>query len=149
MKYDIDRFDIIVGIILAMVAVAGIVGYYQLSTAPQVNNQPSIAPQASTETITVEIRTVMQNGVERHVFDPATVTVHKGDHIILIVTNTDEHTHGLAIPQLNLDTGPLREDQQVKLGFDATTPGTYTIVCSVPGCAPDHSQMIAQLVVSE
>jgi len=130
---------ILVGVILVLIVIAGVFGYYQFSTALK----------ATTETIRVEIKAVMQDGVERHVFDPATVTVHKGEHIILIVTNTDELPHGIVIPQLNLDTGPLREDQQAKLEFDANTIGTYSILCSVPGCAPDHVQMLGQLIVSE
>lgn len=130
---------ILVGVILILIVIAGVFGYYQFGTAPK----------ATTETIRVEIKAVMQDGVERHVFDPATVTVHKGEHIILIVTNTDELPHGIVIPQLNLDTGPLREDQQAKLEFDANTTGTYSILCSVPGCAPDHARMLGQLIVSE
>jgi heme/copper-type cytochrome/quinol oxidase subunit 2 len=130
---------ILVGVILILIAIAGVFGYYQFSTAPK----------ATTETIRVEIKAVMQDGVERHVFDPATVTAHKSEHIILIVTNTDELPHGIVIPQLNLDTGRLREDQQAMLEFDANIIGTYSILCSVPGCAPDHAQMLGQLIVSE
>lgn len=129
---------ILVGVILVLIAIAGVFGDYQFSTAPK----------AMAETIRVEIKAVMQDGVERLVFDPATVTVHKGEHVILM-TNTDELPHGIVIPQLNLDTGPLREDQQAKLEFDANTTGTYSILCSVPGCAPDHAQMLGQLIVSE
>ena len=130
---------ILVGIVLVLVVVAGVFGYYQLNAAPQ----------TKTETISVEIKSVMQNGEERHIFDPATVTVRKGDHIVLIVTNADELPHGIVIPQLNLDTGRLTKDQQAKLEFDADTAGTYSMLCSVPGCAPDHAQMIGQLIVSE
>jgi len=129
----------LVGVVLVLVVIAGVFGYYQLSAAPG----------AKTETISIDIRAVMQNGVERHVFDPATVTVRKGDHIILIVTNVDELPHGIVIPQLNLDTGPLRENQQAKLEFDANSAGTYSILCSVPRCAPDHAQMLGQVIVSE
>lgn len=130
---------ILAGVILVLVFIVGIFGYYQLGTAPKMNN----------ETVSVQIKAVMQNGVERHFFDPATVTVHKGDHVILIVTNTDELPHGIAIPQLSLDTGPLKENQQMKLEFDANATGTHAIVCSVPGCAPDHAQMIGQLIIAE
>ena len=130
---------ILVGIVLVLVVVAGVFGYYQLNAAPQMK----------TETINVEIKSVMQNGEERHIFDPATVFVHKGDHIILIVTNTDELPHGIVIPQLNLNTGRLTKDQQAKLEFDANTAGTYSMLCSVPRCAPDHAQMLGQLIVSE
>jgi len=130
---------ILVGVLLVVVVVAGAFAYYEFGTAPQVE----------TETVRIDIEAVMQNGVERHIFDPATMTVHKGDHVVLIVTNTDELPHGIAIPQLNLDTGRLRGDQSAKIEFDANTTGAFKMVCSVPGCAPDHAQMIGQLIVAE
>ena len=129
---------ILVGVILIVVIAAGLFAYYQFSVA-----------QVKTETVRIDVKQVMQDDVERHIFDPATITVHKGDHIVLIVTNVDEKPHGIGIPQLNLDTGPLREDQQAKLEFDATITGTFTIECSVPGCAPDHAQMLGEIVVTE
>jgi len=130
---------VLVGVILIVIVAAGVLAYYQFASAPQVK----------TETIKIDIKAVMQNGVERHIFDPATVTVHNGNHIVLMITNTDELVHGIVIPKLNLDTGALRQNQQGKLEFDATATGTYTMLCSVPGCAPDHAEMIGQIVVSE
>ncbi len=130
---------ILAGIVLVVVVVAGVLAYYAIASTPQVN----------TETARIAIKEVDQNGAERHIFDPGTITVHKGDHIILIVTNTDEHVHGIVIPQLNLNTGSLKEGQEVRLEFAADMVGTFTFYCSVPGCAPDHAQMIGQLVVTE
>jgi len=126
-------------VVLVLIVVAGLFAYYQYAAAPQVR----------TETVTIDIKSVTENGVDHHVFDPATVTVHKGDRVVLVVTNTDELPHGIAIPQLNLDTGLLRNGQTAKLEFDATATGTFTYECSVPGCAPDHAQMLGQLVVAD
>jgi len=67
-------------------------------------------PKVKTERLKIEIKAVTQNGVERHIFDPATITVRKGDDIVLMVTNTYELPHGIVIPRLKLDTGALRED---------------------------------------
>jgi len=126
--------------VLVLIVVAGIIAYYQ--------SYPSAAaPQVKTETVTVDIKSVTKDGVDHHIFDPGTVTVHKGDHIVLMVTNTDELPHGIAIPDLNLDTGALRDSQTARLEFDAIAAGTFTMRCSVPGCAPDHAQMLGQLVV--
>jgi len=128
---------VLVGIVVVIVVVAGILAYYQYGAAPQVK----------TETVSIDIKEVMENGVERHVFDPATITVHKGSHVVLIVTNVDELPHGIEIPQLGLDTGSLKENQSAKLEFDAQSTGTFTMECSVPGCAPDHAEMLGQLIV--
>jgi heme/copper-type cytochrome/quinol oxidase subunit 2 len=131
---------ILIGLIVLVVIVAGVYAYYQ--SAPQ--------PQAQTETLTIDIKTVTQNGAEHHIFDPGTITVHRGDHIVLTVTNTDpQDTHGITIPDLALNTGALAPGQSAKLEFNADTAGTFTMRCSVPGCADDHAQMIGQLVVTE
>ena len=131
---------ILIGLIVLVVIVAGVYAYYQ--SAPQ--------PQAQTETLTIDIKTVMQNGAEHHIFDPETITVHRGDHIVLTITNADPQlTHGITIPDLTLNTGPLAPGQSAKLEFNADTAGTFTMRCSVPGCADDHAQMIGQLIVTQ
>lgn len=135
LKRGFDK-RILIGAVLVAIVLAGVFAYYQFGTAPQ--------GKSKTETIKIDIKMLG----ERHIFDPATITVHKGNHIVLIVTNTDDDAiHGVVIPELSLDTGPLSYNQQTKLEFDADTVGTFTILCSVPGCAPDHAQMIGQLVV--
>jgi heme/copper-type cytochrome/quinol oxidase subunit 2 len=132
---------ILVGVIILVLIVAGVYAYYY---------QPGAQTQGKTETLSVDIKTVTQNGVEHHVFDPATITVHKGDHIVLTVTNKDDsHTHGIIIPDLDLNTGALGPGQTAKLEFNADTAGTFTMRCSVPGCADDHAQMIGQLIVTQ
>jgi heme/copper-type cytochrome/quinol oxidase subunit 2 len=130
---------ILIGLIILALIVAAVYTYYQ--STPQ--------PRAQTETLNIEIKTVTQNGVEHHVFDPGTITVRRGDHIVLTVTNTDpQDTHGITIPDLALNTGSLAPGQSTKLEFNADTAGTFTMRCSVPGCADDHAQMIGQLVVT-
>jgi heme/copper-type cytochrome/quinol oxidase subunit 2 len=131
---------ILIGLIILVLIVAGVYAYYQ--STPQ--------PQAQTETLNIDIKTVTQNGVEHHIFDPATITVHRGDHIVLTVTNTDpQNTHGITIPDLTLNTGSLAPGQSAKLEFNADSAGTFTMRCSVPGCADDHAQMIGQLIVTQ
>ncbi len=128
---------VVIAVVLILVIVAGVFGYYQFA----------MTPQANVETYNINIKAITEDGVEHHVFDPATVTVHKGNHVVLIVTNTDEVEHGIVIPQLNVNTGALEEGEKVKLEFDATNTGTFTMLCSVPDCAADHAQMVGQLVI--
>ena len=130
---------ILIGLIVLVLIVAGVYGYY-LSTPH---------PQAQTETLNIDIKTVTENGVVHHVFDPGTITVHRGDYIVMTVTNTDpQDVHGITIPDLILNTGPLAPGQSTKLEFNADTAGTFTMLCSVPGCADDHAQMTGQLIVT-
>ena len=130
---------ILIGSIILVLIVAGVYGYYQ--STPH--------PQAQTETLNIDIKTITENGVAHHVFDPGTITVHRGDYIVMTVTNMDpQDVHGITIPDLILNTGPLAPGQSTKLEFNADTAGTFTMLCSVPGCADDHSQMIGQLIVT-
>jgi plastocyanin len=139
MRKGFDK-RILVGVVLVLIVVAGVFAYYQSAAAPQVK----------TETVRIDIKAVTLNGVERHIFDPATITVHKGDHIVLIVANTDDLPHGILIHynQLDLSTGTLKGGESAKLEFDANTTGAFNFLCAVPSCAPDHDQMVGQLIVA-
>jgi heme/copper-type cytochrome/quinol oxidase subunit 2 len=130
---------IMIGLIIFVLIVAGAYGYYQ--STPH--------SQAQTETLNINIKTVTENGVAHHVFDPGTITVQRGDYIVMTVTNTDpQDVHGITIPDLILNIGPLAPGQSTKLEFNADTAGTFTMLCSVPSCADDHAQMIGQLIVT-
>ena len=59
-------------------------------------------------------------------FDPENFTVPVGTRVTLDVQNTDNETHGLAIPSFGLDTGPLEPNATAVLTFTATTSGNYT-----------------------
>lgn len=133
---------IIVGIVLVVIVVAGVFAYSQFAATPGKTEKQTV-------TVRIDIKAIQEDSGYRRVFDPATVTVHKGDHVVLIVTNIDEDaTHGIVIPELDLNTGSQGTNQEARLEFDADTPGTFTMYCSVPFCAPDHEQMIGQLIVA-
>lgn len=130
---------ILIGLIILVLIVTGVYGYYQ--------STPHL--QAQTESLNIDIKTVTENEVAHHIFDPGTITVHRGDYIVMTVTNMDpQDVHGITIPDLILNTGPLAPGQSAKLEFNADTAGTFTMLCSVPGCADDHAQMIGQLIVA-
>jgi len=57
---------------------------------------------------------------------PDNFTVPKGASVILAVTNSDNLTHGLAVPQFNVDTGPLKPNASVDITFTPSGPGNYT-----------------------
>lgn len=56
----------------------------------------------------------------------ANFTVGLGTHVTLVIQNTDNVTHGLAIPHFNLDTGPMKPNATVTLSFVASPSGNYT-----------------------
>jgi plastocyanin len=57
---------------------------------------------------------------------PANFTVPNGATVILAVTNTDNLTHGLAVPQFSVDTGPMKPNASVDITFTPSGPGNYT-----------------------
>jgi len=59
-------------------------------------------------------------------YDPENFTVPVGTHVTLDVLNSDNETHGLAIPSFGLDTGPLSPNATAVLTFTVTTLGNYT-----------------------
>jgi heme/copper-type cytochrome/quinol oxidase subunit 2 len=57
---------------------------------------------------------------------PSNFTVARGAHITLVITNEDNKTHGLAAPQFNIDTGPMKPNSTATLSFVANPVGNYT-----------------------
>ncbi len=57
---------------------------------------------------------------------PSYFVVARGAHITLVITNTDNMTHGLAVPNFNVDTRAMKPNATVSLSFVANPPGNYT-----------------------
>jgi uncharacterized cupredoxin-like copper-binding protein len=153
-NYDLDRFDIIVGVIIATVAVAGIVGYYQLSAVPQVNNQLGNAPatvlSAGVQSATVEFTLTVQDSKTPFAFiyngqDNPTLHVKKGDIINVTLINNGMQPHDFTLDGYNVKTKVLNSGQSGSIVFTADKTGTFTYYCSVPG----HKDlgMVGQFVV--
>ena len=78
-------------------------------------------------------------------FEPATVTVTAGEWVVLEFTNEDTVVHDWMVEGVpNLDV-PARPGQTAKLRFVLDTPGTYMVMCSIPGHA--EAGMVGELVV--
>ena len=81
----------------------------------------------------------------RFAFEPSTVTVNKGDQVVLHVTSTDV-THGISLPDYNiLQTLPPGETKTMT--FIADKAGQFTFFCSVL-CGSGHSSMTGKLIVN-
>lgn len=75
---------------------------------------------------------------------PATITVNRGDHVVLHITNLDV-AHGIAIPEFNVSK-QIAAGESVTVEFDATKAGNFTFHCNVY-CGPEHKQMKGTLIV--
>ena len=74
-------------------------------------------------------------------FDPATVTVHKDDNVVLTVGNTTDKTHGFSIEGYGIHD-EVSPGTPLKVKFKAKKPGTFKIFCQLH---PAHQ--VATLVV--
>jgi nitrite reductase (NO-forming) len=141
-NYDIDKLDIAAGIIIAIVAVAGIVWYYQPSITAQVNNQTSTAPTSASSSAvqspTVEFTFTVQDGKTPFAFvydsqNNPTLHVKKGDVVNVTLTNSGIQPHDFTLEGYNIKTKVLTSGQSDSIVFTADKTGTFTYYCSVPG----------------
>ena len=77
-------------------------------------------------------------------FDPAIITVNKGDKVKLNITSEDV-THGFNLPVFGVNEN-LAPGKTVSVEFTADKTGTFIFVCSV-FCGAGHSDMAGQLIV--
>ena len=76
----------------------------------------------SSDSVEVNIQIV---GDGKDYYVPDNVIVRQGQVVTLAVFNTDDNTHGLAIPALNVDTGIVRHGVTARVTFTAEKLGTF------------------------
>ena len=68
-------------------------------------------------------------------FTPADVTVRAGQWIVVEFTNDDPVVHDWMVESVPNADVPARPGQTARLRFVLNEPGTYTVLCSIPGHA--------------
>ena len=108
------------------------------------NAQASAKAETGTRTIyMVAIADLGGDGYDK--FLPETVTVLKGDKVKLILNNTDQMDHGLAIDAYGISK-VVKAGETITIEFVADKAGVFEFYCTFP-CGPGHSQMTGQLIV--
>ena len=79
-------------------------------------------------------------------FEPATITVKKGDMVRLKVISQDVK-HGLAIPEFGINA-VLNPNEEMTIDFAASKSGVFNMFCSVL-CGEGHADMKGTLIVEE
>jgi cytochrome c oxidase subunit 2 len=103
-------------------------------TFAQVESSTSISPHR------IEVT------AKRFSFDPATITVKKGEPVVLVLKSVDV-PHGLRIRELNIDL-KASKGSMVETRFTPQTVGEFVGQCSV-FCGPGHGSMKLTLDVVE
>jgi nitrous-oxide reductase len=86
--------------------------------------------------------------VVRSHFNPESVTIKKGDHVIWHLTSleqTRDATHGFALSGYNINLS-IEPGETQTIEFDATMAGTYTYYCT-EFCSALHLEMLGYLLV--
>jgi uncharacterized cupredoxin-like copper-binding protein len=93
---------------------------------------------------------------EFHRWEPGTLVVHKGDHVVLTIQNPRKNIHSFVLPAFSVDSGPLEaRTGEVTLEFTADQAGVFQWICNIPPdaaegeCDPDHETMVGYLIVLE
>lgn len=81
---------------------------------------------------------------EKFKFEPSTITVNKGDRVVLHITSTDVE-HGFSLATYNIiETLPVGETKTVS--FTADQVGEFNFFCSV-WCGSGHQSMRGKIIV--
>jgi len=106
-------------VLVAVIAVALVAGAYYASAQNSSNS--------SATSITVNIQIVGGVGAGTvDTYSPDNFTVTEGQHVTLVVLDSDDNTHGLIIPQFGVDTGIIQSGASVRVQFVANQAGNYT-----------------------
>ncbi|MBI4451758.1 cupredoxin domain-containing protein [Candidatus Woesearchaeota archaeon] len=98
--------------------------------------QTSIPPSTAVKEFTVTAR--------QFEFDPATITVSRGDDVRLKITSQDV-THGFSISEYGVNER-LDPHKEVVVEFTADKQGEFSFFCSIP-CGSGHGGMNGKLIV--
>jgi cytochrome c oxidase subunit II len=79
-------------------------------------------------------------------FEPAKITVRKGDRVKLIVTS-DDVDHGIAIGEFGVEK-EVKKDATETIEFTADKEGKFKFYCSV-FCGEGHPEMAGELIVTK
>jgi cytochrome c oxidase subunit II len=84
--------------------------------------------------------------VKKFAYDPAEITLKKGEQVILVLT-TEDVAHGLKFKELNLNTR-IEKGKPAELAFTPEKVGDFVGHCSV-FCGSGHGSMALTLHVTE
>ncbi len=97
----------------------------------------------SLETVSADAKAgAVAVGMKDTQFDPARLTVQAGQPLTLVVKNGDLGAHTFTIRELGINEAVIGGSERL-ITITASDPGTYEIVCEIPG----HEAMKGTLVV--
>lgn len=151
---NMKKIILFLGILLiSLIFISGCTGSQQKNTEPEttvrgpttVMQEPDTTTTAAQESGTTEPKTVEISMIAKQwEFDPSTITVNKGDKVVLHVKSIDV-AHGISISQFGVSEY-LEPGKTVDIEFIADKTGEFTFFCNVY-CGEGHSSMRGKLIV--
>ena len=126
---------------ICLVAILLIVAGCGSNQAATQDNTPDSMEKTTTSGETKEFTMT----AKRWEFSPDTITVDKGDKVVLNIQSIDV-THGFAISAFGVNSR-LEPGETTVVEFVADKSGTFQFFCSVQ-CGEGHSTMRGQLIVN-
>jgi cytochrome c oxidase subunit 2 len=123
----IETVSIIAVVVVVLGTAVGIFAYEQLL-------------ESDRECITIHMRTYEHGNPT-----PNTVHVKRGEPACLRLTSEDT-THGVNIPDLDINSEPVHPGKWTYLRFTPEESGTYSFVCNIV-CSPMHSRVRGKIIV--
>jgi len=122
---------IISGIFLAFV-VGAFLFMQNPKTSSEKQTSPTPSPTASSETVSAEgeVREIQVVGNE-YSFTPSSISVKKGEKIVLTFRNAGRLPHNLTIKELGVSTKTIGQGTSDTVEFTADEVGILTFYCSI------------------
>lgn len=103
-------------IVIAVIVAISAVAYFTVYDKP--------SPGYFSEQLTVQIGRSASNATATYL--PDNFTLSQGEHVSLVVQNTDNSAHGLAIPKFNQNTGEIAANGTATIAFVPNVVGNFT-----------------------
>ena len=129
----LDRTELTALVLLGIILLAFPIGIYSYES----NKIARILSYKGT--IEVKIQSI-----DGQIF-PDKIVVKKGEKVKLVIYSEDV-VHSLIIPELNLDTGPIKPGHIKIFEFIPDKEGSFSIYCGIY-CGPHHSHIKGKLIV--
>jgi cytochrome c oxidase subunit 2 len=83
----------------------------------------------------------------RFKYTPSEITLKKDEPVVLVLRSTDV-THGLKVPDLNVQTTEVKKDQDTEIAITPMVAGRFIGKCA-HFCGKGHGSMLLQINVIE
>lgn len=135
-------------ILIGLCTLVAVIFYMAGNEAPSVQTVES-GKQSVREIkmVTGEFKSESKSGeIEAYRWDPGTVVVHEGDHVLLKIFGVNGESHPFEIRGLGIK-GQVVKGKETVVEFQANRPGIYELVCFTHPTIEQNGPMIGYIVV--